>query len=171
MLAIAVLILAPLVILIAPLMAVETMYFDEQNIVLITPKQNFLLLTAGFACVFAALLLLAWKRKKATYILAFILVFASGIAAIQSPNSFVAIHEEGLKIQNYNKLAIHKWSDITDVLYEYSETEPAIYTFLLSNGEEFNLVENGQIGSKERGIIFSLARKHNIQYEEIESAS
>ncbi|WP_332651697.1 hypothetical protein [Lysinibacillus sp. 54212] len=170
-LAIAVLIVAPLVILIVPLMAVETLYFDHNNIVLITPKRNFILLTAAFLGVILALFLLSWKRNKATYALAILLVIASGVAAYLSPKSYIAIQEEGLKIKGYNHLTTYKWSDMIGILYEFSETEPANYTFSLKNGEKVHLVENGQIGSGERGIILSLARQHNIDYTEKESAS
>lgn len=167
MLALAVLIVAPLVILILPLMAVETLYFNKNNIVLITPKENFILLTLAFVGVISALLLLAWKRKTTTYVIVVILLILSGVAAVQSPKSYIAIDEEGVQVQKYNQLAVYKWSDMTDILYEFSETDAAYYTFTLSNGENVKIVENGQMISK-RGSILSLARKHDIPLQEKE---
>lgn len=163
--AVALALLAPFFIFFVPLIYSETIYISIDHIELLIPMRNFVLVGVGFACLIVLLLLFAWKRKSATYILGVILVVGAVFAFSQSQRSYIAIQDTGIEMKMYGDLKNYYWQDMSELVYDVYEVEANRYTFVMEDGKTIELDENGQLEAL-RGTFLSIARKHNINYIE-----
>jgi hypothetical protein len=167
----AVLILSPVIIAFLPIGVVETMYHDSDNILLLIPLRNFILVTSAMASVIVMLLLLAWKRRIFTYALAALLVIASGVMVYYSTLSYTAIQNGGLVFKEYHTVKEYAWSDIAEIVYEYDTNSPGVYTFTTTKGETLQIQKNGQFGPAEQSAIYQAAMRQGISFIEREKGS
>lgn len=164
----ALLLLSPLVILIGPLMYVESVYFDRNYFLLITPKQNFMLLGIALGLIIGSLFLLAWKRRIVTYVIVGFCIIASGITGALSFKSYTAMDEQGIIFQQYGDQQTYQWGEMAMIIYEMATpSEAGNYKFTMSNGELIEIKENGKL-ERLKGKIYSFASSHSIEINEIE---
>ena len=163
--AVALLLLAPFFMFFVPLIYSETIYINIDHLELLIPLRNFVLIGVGFACLIVMLLLFAWKRNSATYILGAILVVGAVFAFSQSQQSYIAIQDTGIEMKMYGDLKNYYWQDMSELVYDVSEEEANRYTFVMADGKTIELAENGQLEAL-RGTLLWIARQHNIKYIE-----
>ncbi|MEO4053331.1 hypothetical protein [Solibacillus sp. CAU 1738] len=159
---------APLIMLLGPPIMVETMYFDKDHIVLMTPWSNFILLALALVLIIINLFLLAWKRNKIMYILTGFLIVASVICAIQSTKNYTSIHDTGVILVHYGKEQHYDWNDFEQIIYFYDSSYGGLgqYEFTLKTGEKFKIEETGQFINEVRNLIYRIVRENNIVYLE-----
>ena len=163
--ALLVLIIAPFVIFLVPLAYFETVYVHVDSWQILIPKQNFILLGAGFLCLILILLLFAWKRRGVTYGLGAILLAGAVFVFFQSQRSYIAFQESGVEMLVYGNVKQYYWEDMKDVTYEeYAplENEANYYIFRMENGESFKVTENGQLAEK-KGKMLQTFRQYDIK--------
>ena len=166
--ALLVLIIAPFVIFLVPLGYFETVYVHVDSWQILIPKQNFILLGAGFLCLILILLLLAWKRQVITYVLGAVLLIGAVIVFFQSQRNYIAFQDSGVEMLVYGNVENYYWEDMKDityVAYDPLENEANYYIFRMENGESFEVTENKQLAEK-KGTILQIARNHNIKFIE-----
>ncbi|WP_431029578.1 hypothetical protein [Lysinibacillus sp. LZ02] len=163
--AIALLLITPLFVFFVPLFYSQTVYIHVDHIALLIPMRNFVLVGVGFACLIVMLLLLAWKRQLATYMLGGLLVVGAIIAFLQSQTSYIVIQESGIETKMYSDVKNYYWEEMTDIVYDVYATDANTYTFTMNDGETVEIVENGQL-QQIRGTFLSIARQYNINYIE-----
>ena len=164
----ALLLLSPLVLLIGPLMYVESVYFDRNYFLLITPKQNFVLLGIALGLIIGSLFLLAWKRRVVTYVIVGFCIIASGITGALSFKSYTAMDEQGIIFQQYGDQQTYHWGEIAMIVYEIATpSEAGNYRFTMNDGEQIEIKENGKM-ERLKGKIYSFARSYSIELTEIE---
>lgn len=162
------LLLSPLIIFIVPLMAVESFYFDKENIMLITPKVNFVLAGVGMVLIVGSFFLLAWKRKTITYAVVTLCIILACISLVTSTKSFTAIHPNGIIMQKYGDQILYKWDDMKSAVYELeNSSEPARYIFTMQDGRVIELIENGQI-QRVKGNIYGQLSSRKIFLTELD---
>lgn len=169
--ALAAIILSPIILAFLPLVVVETMYFSRENIVLLTPRRNFILLAGAIVLLIAILVLFAWKRTIYSYGLAVFLLAGSVSMLYYSMLSYTAIHEGGIVLKEYHTVKDYAWSDIAEVIYEYETYSPGVYTFTTTLGETLQIQENGQFSPDERSAIYRVVMERGISFTEREKGS
>ncbi|MGM9949486.1 MAG: hypothetical protein ACI33P_05140 [Lysinibacillus sp.] len=166
--ALLVLIMAPFVIFLVPLAYFETVYVQVESWQMLIPKQNFILLGAGFLCLIIILLLLAWKRRAITYILGAVLLVGAVLIFFQSQRNYIAFQDSGIEMLVYGNVKHYYWEDMKDITYEVYEPyddEVNYYIFRMEDGESFEVVENAQLAEK-KGKILQIIREYDIKFIE-----
>lgn len=168
---IALLLLSPIVVLFFPIAVVETLYFHRENIVLLTPKINFLLILIAILMIIFGLVILAFKRSVVTYILTILLLIGSLGSVYFSTLSYTAIQKTQIIIKEYHTTTIYKWEDIEKVIYEYEIGTFGTYYFITDNNKEFFIKENGQFGLDAKRAIYKSANENGVNFLEREKTN
>lgn len=119
--AIAVGLIGLIIALFLPTIMTETLHFNRDNIVLLTPKSNLIISLLSLVLIVATLILLALKHTKLTYSLATLTIMAIIGFCGWTLTNFQAIQNEQIIIKSYNGEQIMNWADIQEVVYEYSD--------------------------------------------------
>ena len=162
------LIIAPFAVFLVPLAYFETVYVQIDSWQMLIPRQNFILLGAGFLCLILILLLFAWKRRVVTYVLGAILLAGAVLIFVQSQRSYIAFQESGVEMLAYGDIKHYYWADMKDITYEAYEPhhdQASYYLFRMENGESFKVTENGQLAEK-KGKMLAIIREHDIKFIE-----
>lgn len=158
--------LSPLIILLVPITVIDTLYFSKENIVIITPIKNFVLITIAMLLVIAGIVILGFKRNILTYSIVVILLIASAVSFYLSTISYTAIQQSQIVMKNGHTAEIFPWHDLQEVVYEYETNSPGTYYFKTKNHQEFMIQENGQFNSEKKQTIYRVAKNNGIHFIE-----
>ncbi len=161
-------ILTPFLAFFMPLTISQTFYAHREDVVLMTPPSNFIMLLIALGLIFLVLLVLGLKRNTKIYIFACVIILGSIVLGYYSLLSYSAIKKEEIVFQQYHHQTIYKWQDIKEVTYEYEIGTVGTYFFLTTNNEQFMIVENGQFGLDEKRAIYKLAVLNGVKFTERE---
>lgn len=157
---------APIVILFVPITITQSFLYDPTQIVVLAPSKNHYLLTIGFVFVIGALLLLAFKRSKQTYMAStFLLVGAIGFFAF-STLSYVIIHPDYITVKDYLNKQQYAMTEFDEVIYEYGQDEPGQYQFITKSGETVIIKDSPQIHFEKQRAIYKTALAHDLAFTE-----
>jgi thiol:disulfide interchange protein len=165
LLAVATIIIGSLVVLFAPLIYSETVYFNEDVIMWTIPMKNFWLLGLALIVLVMMWLLLAWRRNRWTYVASVVLFIATCVLGYASFLSVTFIREAGIEQRDVFKTHVYQWEDIEKVTLTYNEKAEDVYTFTPKNGEPFTLEQNQRTASAGLQTLFST---YGVAFEERE---
>ncbi|MGE7696345.1 hypothetical protein ACQKNC_20005 [Lysinibacillus sp. NPDC094177] len=157
--AIVLLLLSPML----PFTISQTFYFSKDNIVLITPTYNFIMLFLAIALVILTLVILGFKRNKYTYLITLLVIVSSLVLGYFSVLSYTAIQNI---FKDFHHQTTHEWKDIKEVIYEYEVGTVGTYYFQTKNNENFVIEENGQFGPEGKSTIYNLANDNGASFIE-----
>lgn len=166
--AIALLLLSPIIAFMLPLTVSQTFYFSKDNIVLITPTNNFIILFLAIALIISMLVILGFKRNKYTYLITTITIVSGLVLGYFSLLSYIAIQNTQIVFKDFHHQTTHEWQDIKEVIYEYEIGTVGTYYFQTKNNEKFVIKENGQFGPEGRSAIYNLANENGAIFIERE---
>jgi len=167
-LAIALLLLSPIIVFILPFAISQTFYFSRDNIVLITPTNNLTMLVLAIALIILTLIMLGFKRNKYTYLITIIVIVSSLVLGYFSLINYIAIQKTQIVFKEFHHQTTYKWQDIKEVIYEYEIGTVGTYYFQTKNNEEFVIAENGQFGIEEKSAIYHLTYENGATFIERE---
>ncbi|EFI68897.1 hypothetical protein JIN86_18115 [Lysinibacillus sp. HST-98] len=163
-------ILTPFLGFFMPLTISHTFYFNKDNVVLITPPSNFIMLLIAFGLIVLALIVLGLKRNPYIYVISSAITLSSFVLGYYSFSSYSAIQKDQIVFQQYYHQTIYKWQDIHEVIYEYEIGTVGTYYFQTTNNEKFVIMENGQFGLDEKRAIYQLAMLNGAKFTEREKS-
>ncbi len=163
-------ILTPFLAFFMPLTISHTFYFNRDNVVLITPPSNFIMLLIAMGLIVLALIVLGLKRNPYIYAIFSAIILSSFVLGYYSFLSYSAIQKDQIVFQHYHKQIIYKWQDINEVIYEYEIGSVGTYYFQTTNNEQFVIEENGQFGLDEKRAIYQLAILNEAKFIEREKS-
>ncbi len=163
-------ILTPFLAFFMPLTISHTFYFNRDNVVLITPPSNFIMLLIAIGLIVLALIVLGLKRNPYIYAILSAIILSSFVLGYYSFLSYSAIQKDQIIFQHYHKQIIYKWQDINEVIYEYEIGSVGTYYFQTTNNEQFVIEENGQFGLDEKRAIYQLAILNEAKFIEREKS-
>jgi len=166
--ALALLLLSPIIIFILPITISQTFYFSSDNIVLITPTYNYFMLFLALALIIVALIILGFKRNTYTYLVTIIVIISSLVLGYFSLLSYIAIQNTQIVLKEFHHQTTFEWQDIKEVHYEYETGTIGTYYFKTKNNEEFVIEENGQFTPEVKSSIFNLTNKNGATFVERE---
>lgn len=161
--ALALAILSPFFIFFIPLAYFETIYIHIESWLMLIPMRNFILLGLGFLGLVIILVLLAWKRRRVTYVLGAVLLLCSLFLFFQSQRNYIAFQDSGIEMLVYGNAENYYWEDMKSIVYESSYHDGSYYTFHMKDGYAFDIAENGQLKDA-RGRLLAALRKYEIPY-------
>lgn len=159
---------SPLIVLFFPLAVTETLYFHRDNIVLLTPPKNFLLIGIAIVMVIVGLVILAIKRSLSTYAITSFLLIGSLATVYFSTLSYTAIQHSQIIKKEYHTTNNYKWQDLQQVTYEYEIGTVGTYHFLTKDNQAFSIKENGQFGTEEKRAIYKSSVDSGVTFTEQE---
>ncbi|MDM5249933.1 MULTISPECIES: hypothetical protein [unclassified Lysinibacillus] len=166
--AIVLLLISPIIIFMLPLTISQTFYFSRDNIVLITPTNNFTMLFLAIALIILTFIMLGFKRNKYTYLITIIVIMSSLVLGYFSLVSYIAIQKTQIIFKEFHHQTTYEWPDIKEVIYEYEVGTVGTYYFQTKNNEKFVIEENGQFGGEEKSAIYHLANENGATFVERE---
>lgn len=164
-LAILILVSAPLVVLFAPMIQLSTFRYDPENLLMLPPMVNFYLLTIASAFVIAIFISLAIKRTRATYALAGLFAIAAIASAYFSGLSYIQIHPDHVEIKTFHTVSTYPMHEMDTIIYEYGIQERGRYLFL-TQGEEIEIMESPMMTDEKRRQLNRIARDNQIEFIE-----
>ncbi|MFB7158309.1 hypothetical protein [Lysinibacillus sp. NPDC056232] len=168
--AIALLLLSPIIVFMLPFTISQTFYFSSDNIVLITPISNFTMLFLAITLIILTLIILGFKRNKYTYLITIITIVSSLVLGYFSVLSYIAIQNTQIVFKEYLHKTTYEWQNIKEVIYEYETGTVGTYYFQTKNNEKFVIEENGQFGfgPEEKSAIYNLTNENGAIFIERE---
>ncbi|WP_223555805.1 MULTISPECIES: hypothetical protein [Lysinibacillus] len=167
-LAIVLLLVSPIIVFILPFAISQTFYFSRDNIVLITPTNNFTMLVLAIALIILTLIILGFKRNKYTYLITIIVIVSSLVLGYFSLVNYIAIQKTQIVFKEFHHQTTYEWQDIKEVIYEYEVGTVGTYYFQTKNNEKFVIEENGQFGTEEKSAIYHSAHENGATFIERE---
>lgn len=162
------LLISPLIVLFFPLAVTETLYFHRDNLVLLTPSKNFLLIGIAIVLVIVGLMILAIKRSVGTYVITSLLLVGSLSTVYFSTLSYTAIQHSQIIKKEYHTTNNYEWKDLQQVTYEYELGTVGTYHFLTKDNQTISIKENGQFGIEEKRAIYKSAVNNGVSFTEQE---
>ncbi|KOP78053.1 hypothetical protein AMS59_13150 [Lysinibacillus sp. FJAT-14745] len=166
--AIVLLLLSPIIVFMLPFTISQTFYYSRDNIVLITPTYNFILLFLAIALIILTLIILGFKRNKYTYLITLLVIVSSLVLGYFSVLSYTAIQNKQIVFKDFHHQTTYEWQDIKEVIYEYEIGTVGTYYFQTKNNEKFVIEEDGQFGAEEKSAIYNLANDNGATFLERE---
>ncbi|MFC4356296.1 hypothetical protein ACFO0S_14640 [Chryseomicrobium palamuruense] len=163
--AIILLVSAPLVILFIPMVQLSTFRYDPQNLLMLPPMVNYYLLTLASAFIIAIFIGLAIKRTRAMYFLASLLAIAAIVATYFSSLSHIQIHPEYVQIKNFHTVSTYPMDDMDTIIYEYGIEERGRYLFI-TQGEEIEVTDSPMMTDEKRRQLNRIAREQDVAFVE-----
>ncbi|MED3801808.1 hypothetical protein P4562_07715 [Lysinibacillus xylanilyticus] len=166
--AIVLLLLSPIIVFMLPFTISQTFYFNKDNIVLITPTYNFIMLFLAIALIILTLVILGFKRNKYTYLITLLVIVSSLVLGYFSVLSYTAIQNTQIVFKDFHHQTTHEWQDIKEVIYEYEIGTVGTYYFQTKNNEKFVIEENGQFSPEGKSAIYNVANDNGASFIERE---
>lgn len=163
-------ILTPFLAFFTPLTISQTFYAHREDVVLMTPPSNFIMLLIALGLIFVVFIVLGLKRNPNIYTLAFVIILSSIVLGYYSLLSYSAIQKDQIVFQQYHHQTIYKWQDLHEVIYEYEIGTFGTYYFQTKSNEHFVIEENGQFGLDEKRAIYKLAVLNGVKFMEREKS-
>ena len=167
--AILIIIIAPIIVLLTPVVLSVVVFADSDKIAFITFGKNFLMYSLAFFIAFIALVCLYFIKKLLTKIIVIILsiigfftVFGMGL------NYYVYLDEEYIE---YNPMIggkeVYEWSELSHVSHDYPDdnTDVETYTFTFSDGSTFQFEANGFVDSAAKSKIYNKIKLYKVPLE------
>lgn len=167
-LAIAVGLIGFIIALFAPTFMTETLHFSQDNIVLLSAKNNLIISLVSLVLIVIILILLALKHTKVTYSLATVSILAVIGFCTWTLTNYTAIQNEQIITKSYNNEQIWNWTDIDQVIYEYHTELPYGQYIFQSRDNELVITGTMKFGSEEKKKIYSTARSFDVAFIERE---
>jgi hypothetical protein len=148
-LAISLIVFSPLLILFAPLVIGETVYFDRLNWVVYLPKINFVLVGISMLLLLAGFVVLWIKNiNRMTIATALLLTVASGIVFYGASLSYTTLTDETITHRKpfEKEKQQYSWEDLESVQYYDNEDNLELspyYSIYFQDGKELKLVQGG----------------------------
>ncbi|HWI47296.1 MAG TPA: hypothetical protein VNU45_03605, partial [Rummeliibacillus sp.] len=169
-LSICTLVFSPLVILLMPLILSETIYFDRDNWIIVTPNVNYILIAVSSLCIlFILLLFYFFKINMYSLSIGSGLLIISLLLVYASAKSCIIISEQGIQTQGpITKKHTYDWKDIKriDNQLEKSAGTRRHYIFYFHNGEKLTIMQNGLFTHEVTSKIYWQAKYENIDFNE-----
>ncbi|MGE7600000.1 hypothetical protein [Lysinibacillus fusiformis] len=162
-------ILTPFLAFFTPLTISQTFYTDRQDVILMTPPSNFIMLLIALGLIFVVFIVLGLKRNPSIYILACVIILSSIVLGYYSLLSYSAIQKDQIVFQQYHHQTIYNWQDLNEIIYEYEIGTFETYYFQTKSNEQFIIEENGQFGLDEKRI-YKLAVLNGVKFMEREKS-
>jgi len=162
--------LTPFLAFFTPLTISQTFYTDRQDVILMTPPSNFIMLLIALGLIFVVFIVLGLKRNPSIYILACVIILSSIVLGYYSLLSYSAIQKDQIVFQQYHHQTIYNWQDLNEIIYEYEIGTFGTYYFQTKSNEQFIIEENGQFGLDEKRAIYKLAVLNGVKFMEREKS-
>jgi hypothetical protein len=166
--AIVLLLLSPIIVFMLPFTISQTFYFSKDNIVLITPTYNFIMLFLAIALIILTLVILGFKRNKYTYLSSLLVIVSSLVLGYFSVLSYTAIQNTQIVFKDFHHQTTYEWQDIKEVIYEYEIGTVGTYYFQTKNSDKFVIEENGQFSPEGKSAIYNVANDNGASFIERE---
>lgn len=170
--AILVIIIAPIIVLLTPVILSVAVFDDPNKIAFITFGQNLIMYFLAFSTAFISLIILYFIKKLITKLIVIILsilgffsIYAMGV------NYYVYLDESYIE---YNPLigstVVYEWSDLTHVshIYPNNDAEVGKYSFTFSDGYSFDFESTGVIDASIKSKIYNKLQLLKVPYDEFE---
>lgn len=167
-LAIAVGLIGFIIALFAPTFMTETLHFSQDNIVLLSAKNNLIISLVSLVLIVIILILLALKHTKVTYSLATVAILAVIGFCTWTLTNYIAIQNEQIITKSYNNEQIWKWTDIEQVIYEFHTELPYGQYIFQTADNELVITETMKFGPDEKQKIYNTARSFDVAFIERE---
>ncbi|MED4077920.1 hypothetical protein P4645_17045 [Lysinibacillus fusiformis] len=95
-------ILTPFLAFFTPLTISQTFYAHREDVVLMTPPSNFIMLLIALGLIFVVLIVLGLKRNPNIYTLACVIIISSIVLGYYSLLSYSAIQKDQIVFQQYH---------------------------------------------------------------------
>ncbi len=168
-LAILIIVIAPIIVLLTPAVLSTLVFVDSTKIAFITFGKNLVMYFLAFFIAFIALVTLYFIKKLITKIiviilsiLGFLTVYGLGL------NYYVYLNEDYVEYNPlFGKSAFYEWSELTHVSHIYPENvdEKEIYIFTFKDGYSFEFEANGFVDYSVKNQINKKAEIYEVPIE------
>jgi|SRR5699024_4887801 len=160
--------ITPLIVFFWPLFQISTFRFNRDNLLMTVPMQNYYLLAIGLFIPISLLFLLAWKRTKRIYIIVSLgVLLACGIFYVSSL-SYIQIHPEFVKKQQYHQEILYEMKDLEVIIYEYGQDKNGQYIFRAKNNEEIVIPDSPLLDGEKKQKLKQAATINKVEFIERE---
>lgn len=162
--AIGILLLAPILILILPLFVANTLYFTPGNWYVFVEGKSYIVYSVGFLFLFlsAMILFLLAGRKSSIYVCIICIVMSVFSFYIATQN-YIALGDTSISYREIFSKTNHSysWSEIERVVYNRVPSSEGFseYEFHFNDGNTMILVENGIVKGLKDGIYSRLSNE------------
>lgn len=169
-LAILVIVIAPIVVLLTPVILSVVIFEDPNKIAFISFGKNLIVYSLAFFFAFIALIILYFIKKLIARVVVIILSILGFFSLyFMGVNYYVYIDENYIE---YNPLlggkVVYEWKDLSHISHVYpaNDKNRENYTFTFKNGYSFHFETTGAVDTSVRSAIKHKIRLHNVQIEQ-----
>ena len=169
-LAILVIVIAPIIVLLTPVILSVVIFEDPNKIAFISFGKNLIVYCLAFFIAFLSLIVLYFIKKIITKIVVMLLsIIGFFTVFLMGVNYYVYLDDEYIE---YNPLfgskVVYEWSDLSHVSHVYPEdhNDKETYTFTFADGYSFEFEATGAVDSSIKSNIYSKTQFYNIPLEQ-----
>lgn len=169
-LAILVIIIAPIIVLLTPVILSVVVFEEPNKIAFISFGKNLVVYSLAFFIASISLIVLYFIKKIITKIVVLILsAFGFFTIFFMGVNYYVYLDEDYIE---YNPLfgskVVYEWSDLSHISHVYPEdyNDKETYTFTFSDGYSFEFEATGAVDSSIKSNIYNKTQFYNIPLEQ-----
>ena len=168
-LAVLVIIIAPIIVLLTPVILSVIVFENPDRIAFITFGKNFIIYSLAFFIAFISLVFLYFIKKLITRIIVIILTILGFLSVFGlGVNYYIYLDEDYIE---FNPLigskAVYEWSELTHVshIYPNDDSEAETYTFSFNDGFSFQFEANGFVDSSVKNKIYNKLKVYDVPLE------